>query len=298
MADVRKQLAEKTTKLAKSSWGAASHPVLDEQFVEGSFVRIAIGLVQPDPEQPRKHFDESALEELAKSIKRNGVLQPVLIRRDQDKKIWLVAGERRLRAASTAGLDTIPAVLTSGNPAEIALIENIQRENLHPVDEAEALARLMAQHRYRQEDLARVIGKAQSTVAETLSLTRLPKVIKAEYRRADKFSRRLMIEVAKQKTPEKMQILFEKVKKLDLDGTAIRKLSRKKSGKKREKTVVEDVTRIISNSIKKLKQVNLDDLDENKKQFLMEEMTRFINELQQFIDFIKIPSPPDPAESS
>lgn len=222
MADLRKRLAGKKTKLALSRKDTDVHPVLDEQFVEGTFLRIEINQISPDPDQPRKYFNPERLSELSKSIKQNGVLQPILVRRDSKAKIWLVAGERRYRAAQLAGLDVIPATLTTGDPIEIALIENIQRENLKPVEEAEALARLMNHHKYRQEDLAKVIGKARSTVAETLSLNRLPEGIKEECRRADNFSRRLLIEVAKQKTPEKMVSLFRKAKERNIDGTAIK----------------------------------------------------------------------------
>jgi len=226
MSDLRKKLAAKKTKLAKASDIKADHPVLDEMYAEGSFLRIEVDQILLDPDQPRKYFAKKALDELAQSIKRNGILQPVLVRRCHTK-LWLVAGERRYRAARLAGLNTIPAVITAGDPGEIALIENIQRENLKPVEEAEAFARLMEHHQYRQEDLAMVIGKARSTVAEILSLNRLPDAIKKECRRADIYSRRLLVEVAKQKSEDKMISLFDQVKKSDLNGSAIRKITRK-----------------------------------------------------------------------
>ena len=226
MSNLRKKLAAKKTKLAKNPDINRDHPILDEMYSEGSFIRIEVDQILLDPDQPRKYFAKEALGELAQSIKRNGILQPVLVRRDH-AKIWLVAGERRYRAAKLAGLDTIPAVITTGDPGEIALIENIQREDLKPVEEAEAFARLMEHHQYRQEDLAAVIGKARSTVAEILSLNRLPDTIKEECRRADNYSRRLLVEVAKQKSEEKMISLFDQVKKSDLDGSAVRKITRK-----------------------------------------------------------------------
>jgi ParB family chromosome partitioning protein len=129
MSDVRKKLAAKKTKLAKASDIKTDHPVLDEMYAEGSFLRIEVDQILLDPDQPRKYFAKETLNELAQSIKRHGILQPVLVRKDLNAKIWLVAGERRYRAAKLADLNSIPAIITTGDPGEIALIENIQRED-------------------------------------------------------------------------------------------------------------------------------------------------------------------------
>ncbi|MBT4484297.1 MAG: ParB/RepB/Spo0J family partition protein, partial [Candidatus Latescibacteria bacterium] len=126
----------------------------------------------------------------------------------------------------------IPAILTEGNPIEISLIENLQRENLKPVEEAEALNKMIKEFSYSQEQLAHVIGKARSTVTEILSLNRLPDSVKDECRRAD-ISRRVLIEVSKQKTPEEMTALFEKVKTDNLTSESVRKISRKDGDMKR-----------------------------------------------------------------
>lgn len=268
MVDLRKKLAGKQTKLARNSGASGEQSVLVGQYSEGNFLRIDIDLINPDPNQPRKFFNETALAELAQSIKNNGVLQPVLIRRAQDGQVWLVAGERRYRAAQKAGITVIPAIITTGDPAEIALVENIQRENLKPVEEAEALARLMKHHGYRQEDLAKVIGKARSTVAETLSLNRLPEEVKEDCRRADNFSRRLLVEVAKQKTPEKMVALLARVKEGNIDGTAIRKITRKKSNKIKKSNLVESVVKKSKIIATQLAKMNAEDLQDNEKESL------------------------------
>ena len=193
--------------------------------ITGGVYDIEIDRILPNPYQPRKYFDETALAELAESIKQNGVIQPIVIRQEKDNELYLVAGERRLKAAQLSGLKTIPAILTEGNPIEISLIENLQRENLKPVEEAEALEKMIEEFHYTQKDVARVIGKARSTVAEILSLNRLPEEIKDECRRAD-ISRRVLIEVAKQNTPEKMTALFEKAKAGNLTSETVRKISR------------------------------------------------------------------------
>lgn len=188
-------------------------------------------MIIPDPNQPRKYFDPDSLKELSTSISQKGVLQPVIIRKQPNGKIYLVAGERRYRAAKMAGLERIPAILTKGNPMEIAMIENLQRENLRPVEEAEALGRMADEYGYTHEQLAFTIGKARSTITETLSLNRLPEEIKEECRHADIYPRRLLVEVAKQEDVDRMRVLFRKIKASGLSSTQVREITRKKAGK-------------------------------------------------------------------
>ena len=150
-------------------------------------VEINMGEIHPNPDQPRKTFDETKLRELAASIARQGLLQPIIVqkRAEPEGGYLLVAGERRFRAHQLLERTTLPAILTEGNPDEIALIENIQRENLNPLEEAEALERMMARYHYTQEELGKVIGKAQNTVSEALQLNALPPFIKDDYRTSD-----------------------------------------------------------------------------------------------------------------
>jgi ParB family chromosome partitioning protein len=160
-------------------------------------VEIRLENIRPNPNQPRRSFDEQGLEELAQSIARHGLLQPVTVKRAQGSDAYLlVAGERRFRAMEKLGRGTITAIVTDGNVDEIAIIENLQREDLHPVDQADALARLVETHSYTQEQVAQVIGKARSSVAELLQIARLPGVIKDEAR-AVEIAKSVLIEVAR-----------------------------------------------------------------------------------------------------
>ena len=130
--------------------------------------------------QPRTEFDREALESLAQSIKEKGVLQPLLVRKKNDK-YEIIAGERRWRAAQLAGLDKVPVIVKDLNDSEtleIALIENLQRENLSAIEEAEGLNRLMNEYAYTQEVIGKVIGKSRSYIANTLRLLGLPEEIK------------------------------------------------------------------------------------------------------------------------
>ena len=143
-------------------------------------MNLGIEEIRPDRHQPRRHFDEAHIAELAESIKSKGVLLPLIVRRDNDGYV-LVAGERRWRAAQKAGLRELPVMVrevSEKESFELALIENIQREDLNPVEEAEAYKRLIEEHGLTQEELAARVGKERSTVANALRLLRLPEAIK------------------------------------------------------------------------------------------------------------------------
>lgn len=137
---------------------------------------ICVDSILPNLYQPRKYFDEESLEELAQSINAYGIIQPLSVRRLPDDKYELVAGERRLRAAKKAGLTEVPVIIvdiSDSESAAIALLENLQRENLNFLEEAEAYYNLIRDHSYTQEKLAEAIGKKQSTIANKIRLLRL-----------------------------------------------------------------------------------------------------------------------------
>ncbi|MCH5276679.1 MAG: ParB/RepB/Spo0J family partition protein, partial [Desulfovibrionaceae bacterium] len=142
--------------------------------------KLALTQLTPGPHQPRKRFDDATLADLATSIKNQGVVQPLIVRpkADSSPQIYeIVAGERRWRAAKLAGLTEIPVVICSYTDAEamtVALVENLQRENLSPLEEAEALQTLRDTHKLNQEDLAAKLGKSRSAVANALRLLQLP----------------------------------------------------------------------------------------------------------------------------
>jgi len=162
--------------------------------------------------QPRKFFDGQALAELQASIAGHGVLQPILVREGVDGNFTIVSGERRFQAAGNAGLKTIPAIITDGEPAEIAIIENLLRENLTAIEEAEAIERLRMVHDYGFAELAAALGKAESTLSEILSLNRLPNDVKDDCRNDPKAARGILTVIARQKSPEKMLDLYQKYK--------------------------------------------------------------------------------------
>lgn len=142
---------------------------------------IPIEAVRPNPYQPRRHFDQHSLEELAASIKQYGILQPISVRRQTSTVYELIAGERRLRAAKIAGLTTIPVIIHEmgeSDSAIVTLLENLQREDLSYMEEAEGYSHLINQHHLTQEEVAARVGKTQSTIANKLRLLRLPPLVK------------------------------------------------------------------------------------------------------------------------
>jgi ParB family transcriptional regulator, chromosome partitioning protein len=149
-----------------------------------SLLEIQIADIHVNPNQPRKLFDSGALQELATSIKASGVIQPVVVRR-VNGAYQLIAGERRWRAARQAGLDRIPAVVrdaTDAESLEMALVENLLREDLNPMEEAEAYQKLLAQFGWTQDELAQRIGRDRSSIANALRLLRLPELLQADLR--------------------------------------------------------------------------------------------------------------------
>ncbi len=148
--------------------------------VQAGVMEIDMDKIRRNPRQPRQAFSQDKLEELAESIRVHGLLQPVILQRDESGGFVLVAGERRFRAAGLAGLKKIPAVIKELAPAEaleIALIENLQREDLNPIEEALAFRQLMEEFSFTQEELAKKLAKSRPAIANALRLLQLPEEV-------------------------------------------------------------------------------------------------------------------------
>ena len=143
---------------------------------------IPVDQISPNPYQPRKTFNESSIEELARSVREHGIVQPLVVTRLGDRKYQLIAGERRFRAAQRAGLSKVPVVIKEkvrdSDTLQIALIENIQREDLNPIEEANAYHQLHEEFGLTQEEISKQVGKERSTIANFLRLLKLPDGVK------------------------------------------------------------------------------------------------------------------------
>jgi len=154
----------------------------DSTSLENKISSLSLSLIDPKSDQPRKYFDKEALEELSESIRENGLLQPILVREYGAGRYQIIAGERRFRACKLAGLAEIPAIVldrTDKDAAQIALIENIQREDLNPLEEAMAYKSLAEEYGMTQEELSERIGKSRSAIANSVRLLDLPEAILA-----------------------------------------------------------------------------------------------------------------------
>ncbi|MDD5059727.1 MAG: ParB/RepB/Spo0J family partition protein [Candidatus Omnitrophica bacterium] len=161
----------------KTSDSAVSH--------KEEILYVQSGQIKPNPFQPREEFDQQSIEELAQSIKEKGVIQPLLVRR-KGENYELIAGERRLRAATSLGLNEIPVIVrevSDQDSLELALIENIQREGLNPIEEAHAYQHLMDKFNITQEKISEAVGKARVTITNTLRLLKLPHEIQEEMKK-------------------------------------------------------------------------------------------------------------------
>ena len=149
----------------------------EKNHSEEAISKLKISLVDPKRDQPRKHFDKDALDQLAASIQENGLLQPILVREYGDGRYQIIAGERRFRASKIAGLSEIPAIVLDRDDrraAQIALIENIQREDLNPIEEALAYRSLAEVYGMTQEELSAMVSKSRSAIANSVRLLDLP----------------------------------------------------------------------------------------------------------------------------
>ncbi len=175
-------MASKKTGLGRGFDAIFADNSVEEISSTACAVKIKLMDIEPNRDQPRKNFDEAALNELAESIKLHGVLQPLLVRPMADGSYQLVAGERRWRASRLAGLTEVPAVvreLTDAQVAELALVENLQREDLNPIEEARGYKELADKYDYTQEEISNLVGSSRSAIANALRLLTLPAEITA-----------------------------------------------------------------------------------------------------------------------
>ena len=204
----------------------------DAAETEEKFFLCDIDKISANPHQPRSYFDEDKLQQLADSIREKGIIQPLLVTRGKGNRYTLVAGERRLRAASLAGLDEVPVVLmeeTGANESlELALIENIQRHDLNPIEEAAAYARLMDEFQLTQEEVARKVGRQRSTVTNVLRLLALPPALQEDVARGRLTEGHARVLLRLKDQPERLQEVRDRIVNEELSVRAVERLCRQK----------------------------------------------------------------------
>ena len=225
---------------------------------EVKVVKVPIELIFPNPYQPRKTFDDAALADLASSIRQYGVLQPLLVAPAEDGRYLLIAGERRLRASRLAELTEVPVIISeysSQQIAEIALIENLQREDLHFLEEAEGYEQLLDEFHLTQEAMAARVGKKQSTIANKLRLLRLSGEVRkllVEKELSERHARALLKLDDDAKRMEALQVIIARGYSVRQTDEYIAKLIAEKQQEKKKRLVIVNDVRIYLNSIKQV----------------------------------------------
>ncbi|ADW16196.1 parB-like partition protein [Desulfobulbus propionicus DSM 2032] len=205
----------------------------DDLVAEDKYFMCDIDKISPNPNQPRSHFDADKLQQLADSIREKGVIQPLLVVRGGGNRYTLVAGERRLRAAKLAGRDEVPVVVmdeaSDNESLELALIENIQRHDLNPIEEAMAYARLMEEFHLTQEEVAKKVGRQRSTITNVLRLLQLPQPLQDDVVQGviSEGHARVLLRVKDQ--PEQLRQIRDRIVNEELSVRAAERLCGKKS---------------------------------------------------------------------
>ena len=239
-------MAKKLGKGLGEIFGDNIDSVLDEiskgtSDVKGDKLLINVSEIRPNPYQPRKLFDEEALKDLSASIKEKGVFTPILVRKSL-KGYELIAGERRLKASKMAGLKEIPAMVVDfddANMMEVSLLENVQRENLTPIEEAEAYDNIIKRLNYTQDELSKKVGKSRAYITNSLRILKLPTRVRA-YVNDGKLSLGHAKALLAFEDEDKINEVADRVIKEDLTVRDVEKLAKDKPTVKKKKEVVVD----------------------------------------------------------
>ena len=259
---------------------------LDPKYETGKLYPLPISLIDVDLNQPRHHFDQEGIAELSSSIQEVGVLNPILVRQTDDGRFLIVAGERRYRAAGLAGMTTLPAIVIAGDPLEIAIIENLQRENLTAIEEAEAIGSLKNAKGYQLGDLSKLLGKSESVLCNLLSLNKLPDFVKDDCRNDPKTARGILAEIAKQTTPEKMEALYRKYKESGLTRGELRAATAKA---KQKETAIN--LAFVAHCAKLLGALDLEKLEPAQSQSLSIDLDSLRLEIEGKLQQLVVPAP-------
>ena len=230
MADstATKQLRNNFEKHARGERVASPLGLLDRD--RPLLTELAVEEIEPDPDQPRKDLGD--LSEMKASIQYAGIIQPIIVTIAGEDRYRLLAGERRYAAAREMGLPTVPAIIRSieeHRRLELQIIENVQRKDLDALEEAQSYRRLMSEFNVTQEEVARRVGKDQSTVSRTIRVLDLPEEIRTDYAQAHKVSKSLLLEVARLDSEAEQRVLWDRVKAGEVSLLQARQMRRKAS---------------------------------------------------------------------
>lgn len=281
-------MSKKRFRVSDASVGIDLEPQKRKEGIDKFFkpktgvINIKIHLIDPNPIQPRKHFDQKSLKELASSIKKQKVLQPLLVRKKQDR-FQVIAGERRLRAAKLAGFNEVPAIIKEipdKDVLELSLVENLQREDLTPLEEGEIFQQIMDRFGYTQEELGNRIGKSRHYIQQRIRLLSLSPSVKKKIatRVASLAQVRNLVGLAPE-TQEKVLNFIVKNEPTSREvETFIKKLTQPRK-KRQRKTRFETIINRLEETENKAKTINLKEINDQQK----EQLKQTINSLIAFL---------------
>jgi ParB-like partition proteins len=257
-------------------------------YVAGAIAQIEIDKIETNPFQPRTDFDENALNELSESIKNQGVIQPVTVRKMGYDKYQLISGERRLRASKMAGLKQIPVFIRVANDEqmlEMALIENIHRENLNAIEVAISYQRLLEECQLTQDQLSEKVGKDRSTVANFLRLLKLPAEVQIAIR--DGYitmgHARALVNISDK---SKQLIILKRIIDEDLSVRQVEMLAREKSPAKKQKNIIPESYKIQAETLSKALKMNVKVNRDSKGKGSLTINFKNDDEFERLLDFI------------
>ncbi len=231
--------------LSKSRLGKGLNALIPQSKNENTNIfEVELKKIRSNPLQPRKNFELSKIDELAASIKENGILQPIIVKEitDVEYEYEIVAGERRYRAASKLNMEKIPVIIRNvaeDKSLELAIIENVQREDLNPIEEAEAYKMLLEKYNYTQEELARKLGKNRATITNTMRLLKLPSEVKQNLISGNLSSGHARAVLALENKNEQMEITEKIIEK----NMSVREVEEIVQERKRKKKIVRSENR-------------------------------------------------------
>jgi ParB family chromosome partitioning protein len=263
-------------------------PDANATYEKGKLYDVPIGDLRTDPNQPRKSIDPEGQEEMNASVRTHGIIQPVLFRRGflespsiQDPPqpaLFIVAGERRYRAALECGLATVPGICVEGNCAEIALVENLLRQDLTAVEEAEALQRLKEEQKYTDEQLSGIIGKARSTISDIMAINRLPVEIRDKCRGDRKITKTVLMDIARKKQVRGMQTAFQKY------NDKVKRAAEGRTKHEKEPETVGDVMTWLSKAVGRLQNIDSSAWTEEEKNTFSQTLMELGETIQQILN--------------
>jgi ParB family chromosome partitioning protein len=250
------------------------------RYQTGKMYQVALNEIALNPDQPRRHFNETDLQALAESIRANGLLQPILCQAGENG-LLLAAGERRLRATGLAGLSQIPVRIVTGDPLETALVENLLRTDLTTVEEAEAIAALKERKGYRLDDLAGITGKAVPTLSEILAVTRLPAEIRDVCRGMPSVPRDILVMIARLPGEDEMISAFQQYRQGTLNRETLAARARKLKNARSKKPAPLIYVRSFT---KRFSRFDIRTLDGDNRKNLRSELEKLMASIAQAIE--------------